>query len=406
MIVLVINAGSSSLKYQLCDTATAQVLAKGSAARIAESGASFSHVAGERAFTLLDPIPSHRDAMALMIEALLDPEHGALTGVEQVDAVGHRAVHGADVFVEPAHITPEVIDKLEACVPLAPLHNPANILGIREAQRVLPGVPHVAVFDTAFHATIPRHAYLYALPLELSASNRIRKYGYHGTSCRYVVERAAEMLGKPVESLKMIVCHLGNGASITAVDGGRSVETSLGFGTMSGLMMGTRAGDLDPAIIFHLHRELGMSLESIESMLYHESGLLGVSGRSRDMGAILQGVEAGDERCQLALEMFVHRLRSYIGAYIAVLGGADTLVFTAGIGENSETVRRLACANLEALGIRLDEGANAAIHGTGGRISAEDSPMTVLVVPTDEERSIALQTEAVVQGTTMLTIAP
>lgn len=406
MITLIINAGSSSLKYQLYDSSAGAVLAKGSCMRIGEEHALFSHVAGSKPYTEHHPIPTHREAMALVIEALLDHEHGALARMEQVEAVGHRAVHGADVFVEPTLITKEVMAKLEECVPLAPLHNPANILGIREAQRVLPDVPHVAVFDTAFHATIPQHAYLYALPLELATQHRIRKYGFHGTSCQYVSERAAEMLGQPVEALKMIVCHLGNGASITAVDGGRSVETSLGFGTMGGLMMGTRAGDVDPAIVFHLHRDVGMSLESIEHMLYHESGLLGVSGRSRDMGAVLEGVEAGDERCRLALDMFVYRIRSYIGAYTAVLGGADALVFTAGIGENSETVRRLVCENLEVLGIRFDARANARIHGVGGRISVSDSPVTVLVVPTDEERSIALQTEAVAASTRALTIEP
>ncbi len=398
MIVLVINAGSSSLKYQLFDSVAGAVLAKGSAMRIGEDGSSFTHVAMGKPFAERTAIPTHREAFAMVLEALLDPEHGALQRIDQVDAVGHRAVHGADVFVEPALVTPEVLEKLEACVPLAPLHNPANILGIREAQRALPGVPHVAVFDTAFHATIPQHAYLYALPLELCTQHRIRKYGFHGTSCQYVNLRAAEMLGKPAEKLKMIVCHLGNGASITAIDGGRSVDTSLGFGTMSGLMMGTRAGDTDPAIVFHLHREVGMSLEEIERVLYHESGLLGVSGRSKDMGAILEGVGAGDERCCLALEMFVYRVRTYIGAYTAVLGGADALVFTAGIGENSETVRRLVCADMEVLGINLDEGANARVHNAAAFISTPDSRLAVLVVPTDEERSIALQTEAVVHA--------
>jgi len=396
MITLVINAGSSSLKYKLFDLDADTVIAEGNASRIGEAESAFVHRSRRGSTTRALPIASHRDAMALAVEAMLDPFCGALERIEQIQAVGHRAVHGADVFVEPAIVSDDVVRQLEECTPLAPLHNPANLLGIREAQRLLPDVPHVAVFDTAFHSAMPRYAYTYALPSELCATHRIRKYGFHGTSCEFVSRRAAELLQQNPKELKMIVCHLGNGASVTAVSGGRSIDTSLGFGTMSGVMMGTRAGDVDPAIVFYLHRQLGMSLESIEKVLLKESGLLGVSGVSNDLRVVEEQAAGGHALSGLALEMFAYRVKLYIGAYVAALGGLDALVFTAGIGENSAAMRERICTGLGALGIGIDRERNGAIRCTEALISTDDSAVAVYVVPTDEERAIALQTQEVI----------
>ena len=355
MKILVINSGSSTIKYQLFDGAVEKVHAKGIVARIAEQGSYISHETPQAAFRLETPVPNYHRAFELLVEALLDPEHGAIQDISEVSAIGHRAVHGADLFIESTLITPEVIAKMEECVPLAPLHNPPNLMGIREAQKLFPGVPQVAVFDTSFHQTMPPKAYLYAIPLEYYTEHKIRKYGFHGTSCRYVSRRAALLLGRPLEELKLVICHLGNGVTIAAVDGGRSIDTSIGFATFSGVMMGTRTGDIDPGLIFYLVRNLGMTMDEVEQLYYRKSGLLGVSGVSNDMRTITEQAAAGNERCQLALEMFCYRLRSYIGSYTAALNGLDAVVFTAGIGENAPLVRKMSCEGLGYLGLWIDD---------------------------------------------------
>jgi acetate kinase len=313
--------------------------------------------------------------------------------LSEVSAVGHRTVHGGDTFFESTVIDESVIEKLEECIPLAPLHNPPNLLGIREAKRLLPDIPHVAVFDTSFHQTIPPRAYLYALPYEYYENFKIRRYGFHGTSCRYVSQKAAcEILRRPLEQLKMIICHLGNGVTVAAIDRGKSVDTSMGFTPLEGLMMGTRCGDIDPGVVFYLHRRLGLSIDRIDDLLNKESGLLGVSGVSNDMRVVLERAENGDARCQLAVDVFTYRVRKYIGAYSAALGGLDALVFTAGIGENSWKIRAMVCEGLEFLGIELDEEKNRLSIGIPSIISREGSKVSVLVVPTSEERMIIQDT--------------
>jgi len=399
MKILVINSGSSTIKYQLFDGEVENVLVKGLVARLGEDGSYISQQTPTVAHRQELPIQNHHEAFACMVEALRHPVHGVLHDTNEVEAVGHRAVHGADAFVTSVLITPDVIAKLEACVPLAPLHNPPNLVGIREAQKLFPTVPHVAVFDTAFHQTMPPKAYLYAIPLEYHTQHKIRKYGFHGTSCRYVALEAARLLSRPLEELKMVICHLGNGVTIAAVDGGKSIDTSIGFATFSGVMMGTRTGDIDPGLAFYLHRELGMSLEQIERLYYRESGLLGVSGVSNDMRVVVEQAQLhGHERCQLALEMFTYRVRSYIGAYAAAMNGLDAVVFTAGIGENAPVVRRMACEGLGFLGLWLDDAANDQALGSQAIISRPDSRVAALVVPTNEERMIALDTLAIARA--------
>ena len=399
MKILVINSGSSTIKYQLFDGEVENVLVKGLVARLGEDGSYISQQTPTVAYRQELPIQNHHEAFACMVEALRHPVHGVLHDTNEVEAVGHRAVHGADAFVTSVLITPDVIAKLEACVPLAPLHNPPNLVGIREAQKLFPTVPHVAVFDTAFHQTMPPKAYLYAIPLEYHTQHKIRKYGFHGTSCRYVALEAARLLSRPLEELKMVICHLGNGVTIAAVDGGKSIDTSIGFATFSGVMMGTRTGDIDPGLAFYLHRELGMSLEQIERLYYRESGLLGVSGVSNDMRVVVEQAQLhGHERCQLALEMFTYRVRSYIGAYAAAMNGLDAVVFTAGIGENAPVVRRMACEGLGFLGLWLDDAANDQALGSQAIISRPDSRVAALVVPTNEERMIALDTLAIARA--------
>lgn len=395
MKVLVINCGSSTIKYQVYDAKGEQVLAKGIVARLGEPGAYINQATARAEFHQELPIPTHAEAFELLVEALLEGEHGVLEEISEVSAVGHRTVHGADVFIKSTRITPEVIEKMKECIPLAPIHNPANLLGIREAMRIFPDVPHVAVFDTAFHQSMPPKAYLYALPLEYYEKHKIRKYGFHGTSCRYVSRKAAHMLGRPVEDLRLVVCHLGNGVTIAAVEGGKSIDTSIGFATFSGVMMGTRTGDIDPGLAFFLHKQLGMTIERIENLYYKESGLLGVSGVSNDMRVIVEQAQQGNERCRLAVEMFAYRVKSYIGAYTAALGGLDALIFTAGIGENSPEVRQAICEGLAFLGVCLDPQKNFSAFGTELDISAPEARVRALVVPTNEEQMIAQDTVAI-----------
>ena len=391
MDVLVVNCGSSSIKYQLFDTAVDKVVAKGLVERIGAASPAFSHSARGVSYAVETDIPTHHRAFELIVEALVHPEHGAVSDLSSIDAVGHRVVHGGDTLVESTIVTPEVVAELERCISLAPLHTPAHLIGIRESAAVLPDIPHVLVFDTAFHKTIPPRAAHYPLPHELVVSHKIRKYGFHGSSYRYVSRETARLLDRPIEELKMVVCHLGNGASMAAIDGGVCVDTSMGLTPLEGLMMGTRTGDIDPAVVLFLIRELGYDAERVDRLLNKESGLLGVSGRSQDLRDIVAGAEQGDERCDLALDMFAYRVRKYIGAYAAAMDGLDVIVFTAGIGENAPVTRSLVADGLTFLGVELDFEAN--FEGRGERIiSSFDSRVVVAVVPTDEERVIVEDT--------------
>jgi acetate kinase len=396
-MILTINCGSSTIKYQLFSTDVARAVAKGIVSRIGEDGSYFEQEVNGRSIKETQPIPSHHEAFEICIQNLLHPQYGAIDDINEIEAVGHRAVHGADLFIASTRIDDEVIAKMEACVPLAPLHNPPNLIGIREAQALLPNVPHVAVFDTAFNQTMPPKAYIYALPYSFYEAHKIRKYGFHGTSVRFVSQRAAAVLARPLTDLKMVVLHLGNGVTMTAVAGGKAVDTTIGFATFSGVMMGTRSGDIDPGLIFHMHRELGLSPDEIERIVYKESGLLGVSGVSNDMRVIAEQAQAGNERCQLAMEKFAFMAKKYVGAFAAAMGGLDCVVFTAGIGENSSPIRQMICQDLEFLGIQLDEARNQ--QAVGGKaeviVSQGNAATAVLVIPTNEEKMIALDTKEI-----------
>lgn len=394
-MILTINCGSSTLKYQLFSTDVEQVVAKGIVARIGEDGAYFEQEVNGRSTKIHQVIPTHREAFDICIHSLLHPDYGAIKDIDEIQAVGHRAVHGADLFVESVLIDDEVISNLEACVPLAPLHNPPNLIGIQEAQGLLPDVPHVAVFDTAFNQTMAPKAYIYALPYSFYEEHKIRKYGFHGTSVRYVSQRAAVVLKRPLSELKMVVFHLGNGVTMTAVSGGKAVDTTIGFATFSGVMMGTRSGDIDPGLIFHMHRQLGLSPDEIEHIVYKESGLLGVSGVSNDMRVIEEAAAAGNERCQLALDKFAFMAKKYCGAFAAAMGGLDALVFTAGIGENSPLMRQMICDDLQFLGVEVDAEKNEkAIRGKAEAVIS-CGKTAVLVIPTNEEKMIALDTKEI-----------
>jgi acetate kinase len=364
--VFVLNVGSSSIKYTVLDPDTASVIADGIVDRIGVPGG----------------VPDHATALATVLAAI---------GDTPLDAVGHRIVHGGELFTTATLVDDEVEAAIEGLIPLAPLHNPAGLAGIRAARAALPDVPQVAVFDTAFHATIPAEAATYAIDADLAARHGIRRYGFHGTSYQYVSRAAAELLGRPVEDTRMVVLHLGNGASAAAVRGGRSIDTSMGLTPLEGLVMGTRSGDLDPAIVFYLHRVAGLSVDELDDLLNRRSGLLGLSGHA-DMREVIGAADAGDLAACEALDVYLHRIRHYIGAYAAVLHGLDAVVFTAGVGENSDVVRAGAVRGLEFLGIAIDPDANAARARGPRSISPAGSPVAVLVIPTDEELEIARQT--------------
>ena len=392
MKILVINAGSSSLKYQLISMEERQVLAKGLCEKIGlpDSRIKFKPFDGEQVITE-SPMPDHSAAIALVLAALTNEEYGVISSMSEISAVGHRVVHGGELFSGSVLITDEVKKALEQCTPLAPLHNPANLIGIAACEKTMPGVPQVAVFDTAFHQTMPKHAYMYALPYELYQKYKIRRYGFHGTSHRYVSEKAAGMLGKPAEELKIITCHLGNGSSVTAVDGGKSVDTSMGFTPLEGVVMGTRCGSLDPAILTFLMHQEGLDADGIDKLMNKESGLQGISGVSSDFRDLEDAIEKGNERAQLAVDMFYYSVKKYIGAYAAAMGGVDAVVFTAGIGENNAEGRLEIVKGLEFMGIRIDEEKNK-VRGEALDISAPGATVHTLVIPTDEEMMIALDT--------------
>jgi acetate kinase len=371
--VFVVNSGSSSIKYQVVDLETSEAVISGLVERIGEPGSAVS---------------DHTVGMSIVLAKL-----GPLG--DNILAVGHRVVHGGSDFAGPTLITDDVERDIESLSRLAPLHNPPNLLGIRAARKALPDVPHVAVFDTAFHQTMPPAAYTYAVPTDIAEEYKVRRYGFHGTSHKFVSEQAASMLGKPLAEVRTIVLHLGNGASVTAVDGGKSVDTSMGLTPLQGLVMGTRSGDIDPAVVFHLNRAAGMSIDELDVLLNRKSGLLGLTGMN-DMRDVQEAASGGDERAELALRVWRHRIRHYIGAYFAQLGGLDALVFTAGVGENNALLRRRAVAGLEHMGIRIDADRNELISKRARVISPDGAPVTVMVIPTNEELEIARQVASVV----------
>ena len=395
MKVLVINCGSSSLKFQLIDSETEQVLAKGLCERIGIDGRLTYSPAGGEKKTFEDPLPDHTAAVDSVLKKLTDPAIGVIKDLSEIGAVGHRIVHGGEKFAKSTLLTEEALAAVEACCELAPLHNPANIIGIRACQELMPGVPMVGVFDTAFHQTMPPKAYLYSLPYEYYEKYGVRRYGFHGTSHSFVSKRAAEILGKDVKDLKIIVCHLGNGASICAVDGGKSVDTSMGFTPLEGLTMGTRSGGMDPAIIEFIAGKEDMSLSEVLNVLNKKSGVQGISGVSSDFRDLESAAEEGNSRAQAALDVFTYRVAKFIGYYAAAMNGVDVICFTAGIGENDIGVRAEILSYLGFLGCHLDKEANN-IRGEERVISTKDSKVTAMVVPTNEELAIARETVAIV----------
>ncbi len=398
MNILVINCGSSSLKFQLIDMTTEAVQAKGLCERIGIDGSRIVYTpAGGEKMTIESPMPTHTEAIKLVLDCLTNAEYGVIKSLKEINAVGHRVVHGGEKFASSTIITDEVIKVIEECNELAPLHNPANLIGINVCRELMPGVPMVGVFDTAFHQTMPKKAYLYGLPIKAYTDYKIRRYGFHGTSHSSVSKRVAEFLGKPVEDLKTIVCHLGNGASICAVDGGKSVDTSMGFTPLAGLVMGTRSGDIDPAILEYYANKEGLTLSEVTTVLNKKSGMEGLTGGKSDFRDLEEGYEAGDQACIDAIEVFCYNVARFVGAYAASLNGVDVIAFTAGIGENSGFVRGKICEYLGYLGITIDAEQNSK-RGEDIIISTPDSKVTVCVIPTNEELMIARDTKALVEA--------
>ena len=392
MNILVINAGSSSLKYQLLNPETQQVLAKGLCERIGIDGKFTYKPEGKQAVKEADvAMPTHSEAIQTVLNALVDPANGVIGSMKEIDAVGHRVVHGGEKFAKSVLITDEVMAAIEECNPLAPLHNPANIIGIKACQALMPGTPMVAVFDTAFHQTMPSVAYTYALPYEYYEQDKVRRYGFHGTSHKYVSQRAAAMLGKPIEELKLISCHLGNGSSVTAIDGGKSVDTSMGFTPLAGLPMGTRAGDIDAGIMEYLMNKYGYDIKEMLNILNKKSGVQGISGVSSDFRDLEKAKSEGNQRAALALDVFHYSVKKLIGSYAAVMGGVDAVIFTAGVGENGAGDRKAIVSGLEFMGIKIDDEKNGK-WGEEIDISAQDATVRTLVIPTNEELMIALDT--------------
>jgi acetate kinase len=405
MKILVLNSGSSSLKYQLIDADTEEVVAKGLAECIGVANRTGRIVQeterdGKLAFDA--EMDCHDDAMDRVFALLTDPERGVVKHVDEIAAVGHRVVHGGEKFVQPTLVTDDVLNGIEEMSELAPLHNPPNLDGIRACLRLMPGVPQVAVFDTAFHSTIPDYAYMYALPYEYYTDLGVRRYGFHGTSHQYVAGIALDMLaerGVAREASRIVTCHLGNGCSMAAIKGGRVIDTSMGLTPVEGMVMGTRSGDIDPAILMYLARRLGASISDLDRIINKESGLLGISGLS-DMRDVENAAADGNVRAELALEVFCYRIRKYVGAYAAAMGGLDAIVFTAGIGENSPIVRERACRDLEFLGLELDATKNSTERGRAVDLAAASSRVRVLLIPTNEERMIARETMRIIAGST------
>ena len=397
MNVLVINCGSSSLKYQVIDSETEQVLAKGLCERIGIDGRLvYTPAGGEKEISNLD-MPTHKQAIQYVIDALTNEKTGVIKSLDEIGAVGHRLVHGGEKFACSTLINDDVIKAVEECSDLAPLHNPANLIGVRACQELMPNTPMAGVFDTAFHQTMPLEAYMYGIPYEYYEKYKVRKYGFHGTSHSFVSKRMAELLGKPIEDLKIIVCHLGNGSSVCAVDGGKSVDTSMGLSPLEGLIMGTRSGDIDPAIMEFIAHKEGKNIDEIMTVLNKKSGVYGLSNNlSSDFRDLEDGYNRGDEHCIRTMKTYCYRVAKYIGSYVAAMNGVDVICFTAGIGENAPLVRSLVCEHLGFLGVSIDEDAN---HKRGEEIaiSTPDSKTTVMVIPTNEELAIARETVSLVK---------
>lgn len=399
MKVLVINAGSSSLKYQLFDMKNESVVVKGMIERIGFDSSICTHeVTNKPEIKEVREILDHTMAVRQVLDLLTHEDHGVIQNVSEIEAVGHRVVHGGEAFSSSVIITDEVEQEIKGLFDLAPLHNPAHIKGIEAAEMNIPGVPQVAVFDTAYHQTMPQKSFLYPLPRSLYKRHKIRRYGFHGTSHQYVSERAAAFVGKPLEDLKIITCHIGNGGSLTAISGGQSIDTSMGMTPLEGLMMGTRSGDLDPAIVPYTMGKEELTMSEVNSMLNKHSGLIAISGVSSDMREIQNDMNEGDKNAKLAFDMYEYRLRKYIGAYIAALNGLDILVFTAGVGENSSLLRKQVCDSLTFFGIELDDARNNDNKSKERRISTDSSKIDVLVIPTNEELVIARDTFSLVKN--------
>ena len=390
--ILVLNCGSSSLKYQLFDMEGEKTLAKGLVERIGIDGSRVKHTSVGVGDTVREcDISDHTFAIKIVLDLLTDNEHGVLRSLDELSAVGHRVVHAGEKYAESVIVNDSVIKAIEECIVLAPLHNPPNLAGINAMKKNLPGVPNIAVFDTAFHQTMPPEAYLYGIPYKYYENDKVRRYSFHGTSHKFVAQRAVELLGKPAGELKLITCHLGNGSSVTAVDGGCSVDASMGFSPVTGVLMGTRCGDIDSAVAFFLIDKEG-SVSRTSDILNKESGVLGISGISSDLRDVETEAERGNERATLALKMLTRSVKKYIASYAAIMGGVDAIIFTAGIGENSNVVRRGSLEGLEFMGVKLDAAKNEVVRGREEVISAPDSRVKILVIPTDEELMIARDT--------------
>ena len=399
MNILVINCGSSSAKFQLFDVDTGKVLAKGNAERIGIGNSKLTYNPdGGKAIVIEQDMPDHKVAVKMILDALVNPEYGVIASVDEIAAVGHRVLHAGKYYSESVIVNDDVKRVIRECFPLGPLHNPANLIGIEACESVLPaGTPQVAVFDTAFHQTMPPKAFMYALPYEYYEKYDIRRYGFHGTSHRYVSKRTAEFLGKDPKDLKIITCHLGNGSSFAAVDGGKCVDTSMGLTPLAGICMGTRTGDIDPAIVPFIMNKEGLTPDEMDTLLNKKSGVMGISGVSSDFRDLAKAANEGNERAQLALDMFAYQGKKIIGSFAAAMGGVDVIVFTAGIGENTDTMRAAMCKDLEFLGVEIDDEINTGLRGREAVISKASSKVTVCVIPTNEELAIAQETEALVR---------
>ena len=393
MKILVLNCGSSSIKYALYNMDDKSVMTSGGAERVGldEAFVKVKMPDGTKKKVMHD-IPEHTEGVKFIFSLLTDPEIGVIKSLDEIDAVGHRMVHGGEKFNKSVVLTDEVLKTFEECIDLAPLHNPANLKGVQAVSELMPGLPQVGVFDTAFHQTMPAHSYLYAIPYDLYEQYGVRRYGFHGTSHRYVSQRVCDYLGVKMEDKKIITCHIGNGASIAAVQNGKCVDTSMGLTPLEGLMMGTRSGDIDGGAITFIEKKLGLDADGMSNLLNKKSGVLGITGISSDMREIEDAIEHGNERAKLALDMYNYRIKKYIGAYAAAMGGCDIIVFTAGVGENQYQTRQDACVGLEYMGVKLDVEKNKTIRGEEAVISTPDSKVTVCVIPTDEELMIATDT--------------
>lgn len=395
MKILVVNCGSSSLKYQLIDMETENVMASGYFERIGMPNSFLTHKVNGEKYKIEQDVQTHDEAIKIVLDQLLHAEYGVIKELKEIDAIGHRVVHGGEKFSGSVIITDEVVNAIQECIPLAPLHNPAGIIGIKACEKVMPGVPMVGVFDTAFHQTIPEEAYTYAIPYEYYEKYGIRKYGFHGTSHKFVANRIAEILGKPIEDLKIISCHLGQGGSLCAVKDGKSIDTTMGLTPLAGVPMGTRSGDIDPSIVTFLMKKENLTADEVDTILNKKSGLLGVSGISADCRDIETEIEKGNKRAKLAMDNFYYAVAGYIGKYMVALGGADVITFAGGIGENGKEDRKEICKYLEFLGIKIDDEKNN-VRGIEQEISTEDSKVKVYIVPTNEELMIARETKALV----------